>query len=189
MNACRALLAALLLQSGLSLAAGWHDYSLEIAPGFFVYRMNSFDICLGLPDGNLLICPEKYPGVGPLTRYAVTDKMLFTRHFGVRPNERNPSVPEGDPNKEYYFAVVRATHHVTGPLTRDAWERTGLPTLSSLQWAAPKNPNFWTPLIGNVSFLVFVLVVYGWPYIAAVVVIAASIWLYRRRVRKGPDAA
>lgn len=189
MRLCRALVLILLLPISLAFASGWNDYSLEIAPGFFVYRMNSFQICLGRPDGKLLICPEDYPGlVGPLSQYAVTENLIMTRHMGVRPNESNPTVPEGDPQKEYYFAVGRADHRVTGPLTRAEWAGRALPSLSSFEWVAPKNPNFWMPLVGNLTFLVFVLVFEGWPFIIAALVVG-SIWLYRRGARKRANAA
>jgi phosphate/sulfate permease len=189
MIAYRALVTTLLLHCGVSFASGWNDYSLEIAPGFWVYRMNSFEVCLGKTDGKLLICPDEYPGiVGPLIEYAITNELIITRHVGVRPNESNPTMSDGDPTKEYYFATARADHRVVGPLTRAAWEQSKLPNLTSLQWVTPENPNFWVPFIGNVTFLLFALVFWGWPVIVAAVLLAISVWLYRRW-RKGPNAA
>src|SRR4051812_17549311 len=105
----RILLVVLLLDLGASYASGWHDYSVEIAPGFSVYRMNNFEVCLGQTGGSLLTCPSSYPGqVGPLVEYAVTKDFILAHHAGVRPDERNPSMPSGDPNKAFYFAVRRS---------------------------------------------------------------------------------
>ena len=41
-----ALALAILTHVAPASASGWHDYRLEIAPGFAVERMNSFQICL-----------------------------------------------------------------------------------------------------------------------------------------------
>jgi len=124
-------------------AQGWLDYELEIAPGFTVFRANSFDVCLGTPEGALIICPHDYPGlVGPLVEYAVTSESIATRHEGVRPNERNPAMSDGDPDKEFFFSVRRGDQSISGPFTRSEWEKSGLPPLSSFDWKHPQNPNF-----------------------------------------------
>jgi hypothetical protein len=186
------LLGSLLLSSSLvpARAAGWHDYSLEIATGFSVHRMNSFDICLGTPGGALLICPQDHPGrVGPLVDYAVTQDLILTRHLGVRPHEKNPSLPQGDPGAELFFIVLRGTHDVVGPLERDEFQGHPLHPGSGLDWIPPANPSSWRPLLGDLLFLALGSLYLGWPLLLLACGILAF-WLFvRRRSGRSHDAA
>jgi hypothetical protein len=169
-------------------AAGWHDYELEIAPGFAVVRINSLQVCLEGPERALLVCPPyDRPTFGPLVGYAVTEASIITRHLGFKPHEDNPSMWEGDPAKEFFFVVRRDNQHITGPLTRLEWEEAGLPALSSIEWVEPRNPNFWRPLLGDLFFLGFAAVYFGWPLLLLAAAALLAVWLIRRR-RKGAAA-
>lgn len=184
----RTLTLALLLAVGGvpgALASGWNDYSLEIAPGFTIWRMNSFDVCLGATDGTLLDCPEGWPGhVGPLVGYAVGEAYIATRHTGVKPNRRNPDLPDADPAVEWFFLVQRSTNEVIGPLDKAAFDKdTRRP--SSLDWRTPRNPNFWRPLRGMLLFLAMSAVILKWPVavLISVPTVAGFIW-WRSHRRK-----
>ena len=90
---------------------------------------------------------------------------------------------QSDPTKEFFFLVSRRDQQVTGPLTRAAWEQSSLPSLASLQWAAPHNPNFWTPLLANLFFLTFAAVYLRWAMLL-VVLVAAVVAFSLSRLRK-----
>ena len=181
-----ALALVLLAPAGSVRASGWHDYELKIAPQYSVFRANSFDVSLQGPE--LHIGPDTYAGVGPLVGYAVTPEVIFTRHLGVRPHPQNPSMSDGDPDQELFFLVRRSDRHVTGPLTRSAWEERGdLPALSSLLWSEPRNPHVLLPLLGTIVFIAFALVIVPayaayayWP-LTVVPVLIIVVWRRRRR--------
>jgi len=166
-------------------ASGWHDYRLEIAPGFAVERMNTFEVCLSGPDASLIVCPDDPPAFGPLVSYAVTADSILTRHFGAKPDERNPSMWDADPTTELYFHVSRVDHRVDGPYSRTAWQQAGLPSLLDVAWTEPRNPNFWTPFLGNALFLLTAAYVLVWPLVLLAVLFAGGVllWVVRRRRR------
>jgi hypothetical protein len=114
----------------------------------------------------------------------VTEDAIITKHQGSKPYERNSSMWQGDPTKEFFFLVSRRDQQVTGPLTRAAWEQSSLPSFASLQWATPHNPNFWAPLLGNLALLTFAAIYLRWPMFLVVVVaavVAFSLLRLRRR--------
>jgi len=171
-------------------ASGWHDYSLKIAPGFSVERMNPFLVCLaGGPDDLLIVCPlDDVPTFGPLVEYAVTKDAIITKHLGAKPYQANPSMWQGDPAKEFFFLVQREDQKVIGPLSREAWDASGLPGLSSLHWTEPRNPNFWTPVVGDLLFMGLAIVYARWPALLAIIAVCALI-LLRLRSRQSRAAA
>ena len=134
----------------------------------------------------MLICPlDERPTFGPLVGYALANDSIFTRHLGAKPHERNPSMWQGDSSQEFFFVVQRDDQRVTGPLTLREWDNAGLPAISSIQWVKPKNPNFWTPLLGDLIFLGFIVVQFGWP----VIVVLLALWAFRRIRQKARAAA
>ena len=152
------------LASIAAAGCGLLDYSLPIAPGFSVERMNSFMVCLAGAEDLLLVCPSGE--VGPIAEYALTEDSIGLKSFGVR----SDGASVVDPQNQFFFLVRRSDQRVTGPLTREEWEAAGLPGLSSLHWLAPRNPVF-TLLAGGA----------GWP--AAIPWSFAAIgswWVYRR---------
>lgn len=178
-----------LLLASAAAGAGWHDYRLEIAPGFGVERMNSFQVCLAGREGLLIVCPMMSdPAFGPLVEYAVTEDFIITRNLGARRHEENPAIWQGDPTKEFFFLVARKDQQVAGPLTREEWERDDLPDLATLDWVVPRNPRFWTPLLGDLSALGFMAVYAGWPLLAALLIASFALVLVRRN-RRGGSAA
>ena len=177
----RTILAVLALCSApaVGLAAGWHDYELEIAPGFIVFRANSVDVCLGTTERALLICPNDYPGkVGPLVEYAVTPTEIVTKHLGIRPHPKNSEMRARDPEVEYFFVTNRSSLEIAGPLT----QRELLSQLpASLTWETPSNPNVWLPLLGDLLFLSLAAVFVGWPYLLGLLAVAAAWIVWRKR--------
>ena len=169
-------------------ATGWLDYTLDIGAGFAVYRMNSFEVCLGGTDRSLLICPSDFPGqVGPLLDYAVADSVVATRHSGVRPDPRNPSLPAADETIEWFFLVDRTSRQPLGPFSRADFDRHRLRP-SQLNWQQPHNPNFWRPVLGTLYFLGMSAVILGWP-LAIVGVLFLFAGLAWWRIRRGHRAA
>jgi hypothetical protein len=71
--------------------------------------------------------------------------------------------------------------------TRAGWEQAQLPNLASIEWVKPKNPNFWTPLLGNVMVVGFMAAAFGWPVLLLGAVVLVAIRLIRRRGKRvGP---
>jgi hypothetical protein len=177
-----AALFAILAATAIS-AGGWNDYRLDIGGGFAVYRMNSFEVCLGGSDGSLLICPTDFPGVlGPLREYAVADAAVATRHSGVRPLPENPSLPGADDAQEWFFLVSRASRKIMGPMSRADFAQHPLRP-KSLTWCEPRNPNFWRPVLGTLYSLCLSAIILKWPLVVPVVLTAGCVvfWRVRRR--------
>jgi hypothetical protein len=172
---CILLSAAPVLAAGCGLL----DYTLPIAPGFSVARMNSFQVCLeGPPEGLLLVCPEGE--VGPIAEYALTDAAIVLRNFGAKPVEGPTAMGlQTDLQREFFFYVRRSDQHITGPLTREEWDATELPRLSSLSWVQPRNPIF-SPPPGEEP---------RWPFLLLCLLAAAASWLvWRQRSTARPAA-
>jgi hypothetical protein len=174
-------LVAVAFVAGGAGAQGWHDYELPIAPGFSIYRMNSFDVCLGTSEGKLLVCPNEYEGVGPLVGYVVTDDSILTEHWGVRPDPLNAAMPDGDSSQRFFFIVSRRTRSVEGPFDRATFA-SRMPA-GDLQWVRPHNPNFWTPLLGDLMILSFFLLVFALP-LGVVLLLGFWAWRWWRRHRQ-----
>jgi hypothetical protein len=170
----------LLLSPALAVASGWQDYTLTIAPGFTIERMNSFQVCLAGAEELLLVCPKGE--VGPIEEFAVTEDSIVTKNLGAKPAEGEPAKVQIDPAKEFFFLVRRADESITGPLTRVEWEKANLPNLSTLHWVRPSNPSFWTPLLGNLAFVGFIVSMVAIP-VVLVVVIGLVFWRRGQRHR------
>jgi len=144
-------------------AAGWHDYELQIAPGYTVHRANSMDIALCDNNGYAPVPTDTT--TGPLVGYVVTPNHIFTHHHGrkLRNAFQGDTFEEVDPTRGIYFIVDRGTNQVIGPLSlqsfrkRPAVQTATLNNASAINWQVPRNPNILLPMLGSAMFLVFVL--------------------------------
>jgi len=150
------LILALLLTSRVVYAAGWHDYSLDIGEGYMVFRTNSMNVCIGETGGSLILYPRDYPEVGPVMAYDMNDKFILTKNAGRVPRNlfKGDTFENVDYGKEWYFLIPKATNKPIGPFTANAFqdvlEEKGI---QKIEWVRPRNPNFWTPLFGNLMFI------------------------------------
>jgi hypothetical protein len=58
-----------------------------------------------------------------------------------------------------------------------------LPSLTAVTWVEPENPNFWLPLFGDLMFLSFAVLYWGWPIALAALAAILLLLLYRRKRR------
>jgi hypothetical protein len=170
-----------------AIASGWNDYTMNIAPGFAVSRMNSFEVCLTGSDHSIIICPDDPPTFGPLFAYAVTDRAIITRHFGATRSSANPAMWDADHKREFFFYVTRAGARVQGPYSAAEWEHAKLPALDNVSWKEPRNPNTWTPLVGNAMIAIIALSYIAWP-LAVMAFLYGGFVIYRtfRRPSRRP---
>jgi hypothetical protein len=100
---------------------GLTDFERDIGAGYVLYKNNSFDVGIAKSDGDILISPLQYTGVGPLIDYAQAKDRLFTRHYGSKLRNRfaGDTFVETDSSVTWYFCIEKATDRVTGPLTLD----------------------------------------------------------------------
>lgn len=180
MNKFRLLLLALMIfASGSIFASGWNDYEADIGSGFTIERMNSFQVCIGLTGGNLLLCPEEGGKFGPVENYAFTASHLLVKTLGVMPHPKNPTMPTGDPSKEFYFLVEKQTNKVTGPLSKEEFIANKL-VPSNINWESPSNPNILLPLFGSLMFLAIYALLFGWPLILGAIIVLLVIYIRKK---------
>jgi len=147
---------ALIFMSVSVHASGWNDYSLDIGDGYMVFRANSMDVCIGQPGGSLILYPQDYAEVGPVIAYDMTNEFILTKNAGRVP--RNLFVGDTfenvDYGKEWYFLIPKMTNEPLGPYTKIAFfDLIREKGIRNVEWMIPKNPNFWTPLLGSLIFI------------------------------------
>ncbi len=155
-----------------SRAAGWTDFSLEIAPGFTVWRANSEDVrLLGAKFG------PSAEEVGPLVAYAVSPNLILLRH--------REKVGDLEP---HFFRVRRRDGLTLGPLTEaELLARDEVKPLLPVDWTRVAHPRPWEPVLVGMLMLGLLmgsvlLVPLGW--------LGLLLWLWSMRTRKqpvGPD--
>jgi len=136
-------------------SSGWNDYILDIGDGFRIVRTNSFDKGLDGPN-RIRIFHHNYPEIGPLVRYYKDSKNVFVKTIGWKYRNlfEGDSFKEHDFSKEYYFIVSVLDSSVEGPYLKSQFETEAKNLgFGSIDWVKPKNPNFWTPLLGTLMFL------------------------------------
>ena len=183
---------ALLLFPLVGNSSGWNDYSLDIGDGFRIVRVNSFDKGLDGPN-QIHIFHRKYPKIGPLVKYYKDPNYIFVKTIGWKYRDlfEGDTFKESDSSKEYYFIVSIEESLTKGPLNQQQFDielkNIGF---SSIDWIKPKNPNFWTPLLGTLMFLAYAipfLFVKFWFWtvpIATVLIYIIVIWRRKRRNKK-----
>lgn len=138
-------------------ASGWNDYSLDIGDGYMVFRANSMDVCIGRTDGRLILYPQNYHAkVGPVIAYDMKNEFILTKNAGRVPRNlfEGDTFENVDYGKEWYFLIPKATNEPLGPYTKIAFfEVLKEKGIQNVEWIRPKNPNFWTPLLGSLMFI------------------------------------
>ncbi|MBN1911357.1 MAG: hypothetical protein JW818_16560 [Pirellulales bacterium] len=165
-----------------SLATGWNDYSLTIAPGYTIHRCNTFDIGLTGPSGSIIYSPEEGGVTGPITGYIVAPDHIFLRTAGQRRRNafQGDTFIDVDPSVEYFFVVSRSSDMLRGPFSLAEFEKAPeVAALESLDWTAPANPHPERARAGQVMFLAFAAMVYGAPLLLLVMVIYVVVRLFR----------
>lgn len=211
------LLIALLFTPIRASATGWNDYELQIDPEFWLARNSASEIVLCNSARAIVYHQVDYPGVGRMAEYAVTDSYIFTRHIGSKPRNRFPgdTFEDDDPSREYFFIVRKdgevvggpmdrqeeiidrvlhitfrkSTPHVLGPLNRHEFDaEPAFGKSAPIHWQTPKNPNFWTPLLGTLMFLAMSALILGWPVLLVMAVLLPISVMCYSRLRKRPQA-
>jgi hypothetical protein len=203
----RAVTTSILLLSAFAcFASGWRDYTLDIGDGYYIFRANSMDVCVGKADHGLILYPDKFANVGPVVRYITTPQHILTRNLGRKSRNlfQGDTFQDVDPSQTFFFVISKGTDEIVGPLSED--EFTGRPEVASLgqpnwqtpgdsraaslgqlNWQTPKNPNFWLPLLGGLMFLAFAIpilaVKFFWITIPAT--IGMVLLVMRVRARRG----
>jgi uncharacterized membrane protein len=187
------IILAIVLSASACFASGWNDFTLDIGDGYNVFRANSMDVCIGKANGSLILYPRDHDNVGPVIRYITTPEHILTKNLGKKPRNlfEGDSFQEVDHSKEFFFIISKGTDELHGPFSEDEFaKRPEVLNLGSLDWKIPKNPNFWTPLLGNLMFLAFAIFIlaikFFWITIPVIIGLIVLI-RYMRKKRKLKD--
>ena len=152
----RLILLSLLL-SNFAYGSGWHDYTLDIGDGYYVFRANARDIGIGHRDKlSSILGPTKV--IGPLQEYQMHEDYILARTAGIKSRNRfeGDTSRTGDYSKEYIFIIQKSDGSLLGPFDKNEFTSRLIELgIKQNDWIHPKNPNFWTPLLGTLMFLAF----------------------------------
>jgi hypothetical protein len=176
-----------LLLAPSCLATGWSDFELDIGDGYRVFRANSMDVGIGTADGRIILNPNDYEGVGPVSRYITTPTLILTKNLGRKARNlfKGDTFEDVDPAKEFYFVIVKGTNDVRGPYSQA--EFATLPdvvNLGKLDWRVPRNPSFWLPLLGGLVFIAVVIPILAVRYFWITIPLLLGLVLLVGRLRK-----
>ena len=179
---------ALFLISDTVNASGWNDYSLDIGDGYMVFRANSMDVCIGQAGGSIILYPQDYAEVGPVVAYEVKNEYILTKNAGRVPRNlfEGDTSENVDYGKEWYFVIPKATDEPLGPYAKadflDVLKEKGI---QNVDWVEPKNPNFWTPLLGGLFFLVVAIPILTIKYFyISIPLVICVVWAIRRFLKR-----
>lgn len=182
------LFTILVLYAPVLLGSGWNDYKLDIGDGYSILRANSFEVVL-MHNMNIIISNYEYRDIGPITHYYKNDESIFLKTAGweYRNRYKGDSFKNIDQTITYYFIVNIETKQVDGPLDiSDFKENIAVNKAGKIEWMKPKNPNFWTPLIGNMLFILVSLIILPvrvW-YISIPVILVYGWFVYTQRKKR-----
>lgn len=163
MNRILAILALMFL-AGSAHASGWNDYSLDIGDGYKVFRANSLQVCIVKTAGSIVILdPMSYPEVGPVVAYDMKKDFILTKNAGRgRRNQfKGDTFDDVDYKRDWYFLIPKANNEPLGPYTKETFMRVLKEKgIEDVEWVEPQNPNFWTPLLGGLMFLMFYAMIF-----------------------------
>ncbi len=179
MNRILAIL-ALVSISGSAHATGWNDYSLDIGDGYMIFRANSMEVCIGQTGGSLILYPQDFAEVGPVVAYDMKSEFILTKNAGrvLRDLFEGDTFENVDYGKEWYFLIPKTTNEPLGPFTKtaflDAIKGKGI---QNIEWVEPRNPNFWTPLLGNLMFIAIAIPILAIKFFyISISLIALMVW-------------
>jgi hypothetical protein len=137
-------------------ATGWNDYRLDIGDGYSIIKANSLDICLAESNGSILLRPLDFEHMGPIVGYYSNDSVILTKNAGR--NRRNlfdgDTFEEADYTAEFFFIFEKDGKSLRGPFQKLEFQKNIFQLgINHFDWSAPKNPNFWRPLIGGLFCL------------------------------------
>lgn len=178
----------LLFISGSAHASGWNDYSLDIGDGYMVFRANSMDVCIGRTGGSLILYPQDFAEVGPVVAYDMKSEFILTKNAGRVPRNlfEGDTFENVDSGKEWYFLIPKATNEPLGPFTETAFldilEEKGI---QNVEWVKPRNPNFWTPLLGSLVFIAIAIPILAIKFFyISIPLITLMVWGIIRLIKK-----
>lgn len=155
---------ALIFLAGSAHASGWNDYSLDIGDGYKVFRANSLQVCIVKTAGSIVILdPMSYPEVGPVVAYDMKKDFILTKNAGRGPRNqfKGDTFDDVDYKRDWYFLIPKANNEPLGPYTKETFMRVLKEKgIEDVEWVEPQNPNFWTPLLGGLMFLMFYAVIF-----------------------------
>ena len=175
----------LLLSVATCQASGWNDFTLNIGGGYSIFRANSMDVSIGKNNGSLILFPRDYDNVGPVVRYAVTPKYIFTKNAGTKPRNlfEGDTFQDIDYSQEYYFILIKGVDKVIGPLSKEKFsshQEVGNP--QKIGWKKPKKPNILRPILGSLLFLAISIPILAIKfYWVSVPILIGTIFLVRKR--------
>jgi hypothetical protein len=179
---------AFLMMVETAFASGWNDYSLDIGDGYMVFRANSLDVCIARTGGRIILFPQDYKDVGPVVAYNMRDEYILTRNAGRVPRNHfeGDTFEEVDFGKEWYFFIPKATDKPVGPYEKTVFMNLmNEKGITNVEWIEPRNPNFWSPVLGNSMFILMAI-----PFLAvkyfyiSIPLVALSIWGIRKILKK-----
>ncbi len=163
MNRILAILALMFL-AGSAHASGWNDYSLDIGDGYKVFRADSMQVCIvRTADSIVILDPMSYPEVGPVVAYDMKKDFILTKNAGRgRRNQfKGDTFDDVDYKRDWYFLIPKANNEPLGPYTKETFMRVLKEKgIEDVEWVEPQNPNFWTPLLGGLMFLMFYAMIF-----------------------------
>ena len=169
---------------GFLQASGWNDFRLDIGDGYTVFRANSLDVSIGKEGDGIILWPLAYDSLGPVVGYQTKENYILAKTAGRTPrnNFEGDTFEEVDYGREFFFLIPKATDEPLGPFTEEVFaavlKEKGI---ENEKWTRPVNPNFWTPLLGSLMFLVIAI-----PFLAiryfyiTIPIIILAIWAFRK---------
>ena len=134
---------------------------MDIGDGYQIFRANTQDIVIIKGDEILL------GTMGPIVLYQATPEYIFTKHAGLTPRNlfEDDTFYDIDKTISFFYILNKVNDKILGPFPEDKFlQRPEVIALGTLDMKRPKNPNFWTPLLGTMMFLGFMIIFFATKY-------------------------
>ena len=184
------LLFVLALYAPGLLGSGWNDYNLDIGDGYSIFRANTFEVVLA-HNIEIIVSNHKYSEIGPITHYYKNGESIFLKTAGweFRNRFKGASFKNIDRTKDYYFIVNIESKKIKGPFKLPEFNQNiEVKMATDFKWIEPKNPNFWTPLLGNIYFIllsILILPIKVWYISIPIIIVVCWIayWRFKQKRR------